>query len=117
MLFLTKRGGVVLGKIGCFACWQVRRIAVDTLTVRSENFATKADVSDIRTEMAELRGEIKTEIAKLRGELKAAMVESQQSILKAIDEKSRWKWGSVFIPLAVGVAGVLATLLAAHLSG
>ncbi|MGC6062905.1 hypothetical protein VU573_04585 [Enterobacter kobei] len=116
-MFLTKRGGVVLGKIGCFACWQVRRIAVDTLTVRSENFATKADVSDIRTEMAELRGEIKTEIAKLRGELKAAMVESQQSILKAIDEKSRWKWGSVFIPLAVGVAGVLATLLAAHLSG
>lgn len=140
---------------------KVIRNDLTTLMVRSENFATKADVSDIRTEiatlsgslrteiaeqggslrselaelsgslrselaqqggslrseMAELRGEIKTEMAALRGELKAAMVESQQSILKAIEEKSRWKLGTVFIPLVVGVAAVLATLFAAHLSG
>lgn len=96
---------------------KVIRNDLTTLMVRSENFSTKADVSDIRTEMAELRGELKTEMAALRGDLKAAMVESQQSILKAIEEKSRWKWGTVFIPLVVGVAGVLATLLAAHISG
>ncbi|MFN1130425.1 hypothetical protein ACJK9F_002976 [Lelliottia nimipressuralis] len=118
---------------------KVIRNDLTTLMVRSENFATKADISNIRTEiatlsgslrketaeqggalraeMAEIRGEIKTEMAALRGELKAAMVESQQSILKAIEEKSRWKWGTVFIPLVVGVAAVLATLFAAHLSG
>lgn len=117
---------------------KIIRNDLTTLMVRSENFAAKADISDIRTEIstlsgvlqteaaeqggslraeiAELRGELKTEMAVLRGELKAAMAESQQSIIKAIEEKSRWKWGTVFIPLVVGVAGVIATLLAAHLS-
>lgn len=107
---------------------KVIRNDLTTLMVRSESFATKADISDIRTEMAESRGsirqemaesrgELKAEMAALRGEIKAAMFETKQSILTAIDDKSRWKWGSVFIPLGVGILGALATLLVAHLSG
>lgn len=135
---------------------KVIRNDLTTLMVRSENFATKADVSDIRTEiatlsgslqivlaeqggslraeiadqggslraeMSEMRGDLRKEMADLRGEFKAAIIESQQIILDAVDKKfdkiaenTRWKWGTVFIPLAVGVAGVLATLLAARLS-
>ena len=122
---------------------KVIRNDLTKLMVRSEVFATKAEISDLRgeiktdmtslrgelktemaglrgeikTDMASLRGELKTEMAELRGELKAELVETKLSILNAIEEKSRWKWGSVFIPLGVGVMGVLATLLAAHFSG
>jgi len=45
-----------------------------TLTVRSESFATHADVANVRTEMTALRGELKEDIASLRGELKADIV-------------------------------------------
>ncbi|WP_125289088.1 hypothetical protein [Erwinia sp. 198] len=44
------------------------------LTVRSESFATHADVANIRTEMATMRGELKEEMASLRGELKGDIV-------------------------------------------
>lgn len=113
---------------------KVIRNDLTTLMVRSENFATKADISDIRTEMAESRGsikqemaaqrgEIKAEMAALRGELKTAILESQQFLLKEMEsrfdklaDKTRWKWSAVFIPLGVGIAGVLATLLASYLT-
>ncbi|EMP2223023.1 apolipoprotein A1/A4/E family protein [Enterobacter hormaechei] len=157
---------------------KVIRNDLTTLMVRSESFATKADISDIRTEMAEYRGsikqemaesrgsikqemaaqraeikeemaaqrgeikeemaahrgeikaemaahrgEIKAEMAALRGELKAAILESQQFLLKEMEsrfdklaDKTRWKWSAVFIPLGVGIAGVLATLLASYLT-
>lgn len=113
---------------------KVIRNDLTTLMVRSESFATKADISDIRTEMAESRGsikqemaaqrgEIKAEMAALRGELKTAILESQQVLLKEMEnrfdklsDKTRWKWSAVFIPLGVGVAGVLATLLASYLT-
>lgn len=113
---------------------KVIRGDLTTLTVRSENFSTKADVSDIRAEIAALSGSlrtefaahggaIRTEIADKNGALKAAILESQQAILKEIDikfeklaDKTRWKWSAVFIPLGVGVAGVLATLLASYLT-
>lgn len=86
---------------------KVIREDLTTLKVRSENFATKSDVSDIRIEMAELRGDLKSEMAALRGDLNTAIVESKQSILNAIAEKSRWKWGSIVIPLAAVVVGAI----------
>ncbi|QXZ18274.1 hypothetical protein [Lelliottia amnigena] len=52
---------------------KVIRNDLTTLMVRSENFATKADISDIRTEIAESRGSIKQEMAAQRGEIKAEM--------------------------------------------
>lgn len=81
------------------------KIELAKLSARAESFSTKSD------------------IAELKGELGLKIRDSQDLILsklderfRAIEEKARWKWGTVIIPLSVGIAGVLATILATHLS-
>ncbi|MDQ3757784.1 MAG: hypothetical protein M3394_08035 [Actinomycetota bacterium] len=47
---------------------ELRELAHELALVR-ESMATKADLADLRTEMAELRTEVRTEIAGLRSEM------------------------------------------------
>ena len=51
----------------------VIRQDVNTLTIRSENFATKVDIANLCTEMAAMRGEFKEDMAAMRGEFKEDM--------------------------------------------
>ncbi|WP_380181920.1 hypothetical protein [Kalamiella sp. sgz302252] len=51
----------------------VIRQDVNTLTIRSENFATKVDIANICTEMATMRGEFREEMTAMRGEFKKDM--------------------------------------------
>lgn len=81
------------------------RLELVKLSTRSESFVTKEN------------------LLSTKGELKDALQITQEAIIKKIDgrfkdieEKARWKWGTVVIPLSVGIAGVLATLLVAHFS-
>jgi hypothetical protein len=67
---------------------KVIREDLTTLTVRSESFATKADVADIRAEMAEMRGELRTEMAELRGELRSEMSKQYGEINTALSTQS-----------------------------
>lgn len=125
---------------------KVIRNDVTTLLVRSENVGTKVDISDIRIEIANLnggfrteitdkcgslrnemiglRGELATEKAELQSAFKTAITDSQTVILKELDtrfqrieDKSRWKWGSIVVPLVAALIGgalsALVTILTA----
>lgn len=63
-----------------------------TLTVRSESFATHADVANVRTEMTALRGELKEDIASLRGDLTGQIIASRgelrEELQKAINRQT-----------------------------
>jgi uncharacterized protein YdhG (YjbR/CyaY superfamily) len=48
------------------------------------DLATKADLAELRTEIAELRTELKMEMAELRTELKAEMAALRTELLKWI---------------------------------
>ncbi|WP_380198681.1 hypothetical protein [Klebsiella pneumoniae] len=81
------------------------------LTERSEQFVTKADLS-------ELKGELKSEISNTKSELKLGIVNVKSELIEAMDkrfdkleEKARWKWGSVVVPVAVGILSALITFL------
>ena len=52
------------------------------------HLATRSDVADVRTEIADLRGEVKAEIADLKGELKGM----------------KWTFGTLIAAAAVGLA-------------
>lgn len=71
---------------------RVIRNDLTTLMVRSESFATKADISDIRTEIAALRGELRTEMSTQGGELRIAMStqsgELRTELQKAINKQT-----------------------------
>jgi hypothetical protein len=66
---------------------KVIRNDLTTLMVRSESFATKADISEIRTEMATLRGELKAEMSAQSGELNTALA-TQSGNLKTELQKA-----------------------------
>lgn len=71
---------------------RVIRNDLTTLMVRSESFATKADISDIRTEIAALRGELRTEMSTQGGELRTVMStqsgELRTELQKAINKQT-----------------------------
>lgn len=84
------------------------------LTERSEQFATKAG-------LLELKGELKSEISNTKNELKLGIVNVKSELIEAMDkrfdkleEKARWKWGSVVVPVAVGILSALITFLVAE---
>lgn len=84
------------------------------LTERSEQFATKAG-------LLELKGELKSEISNTKNELKLGIANVKSELIEAMDkrfdkleEKARWKWGSVVVPVAVGILSALITFLVAE---
>lgn len=94
------------------------------LTERSEQFVTKADLAELKGELksdlSELRGELKSEISNTKSELKLGIVNVKSELIEAMDkrfdkleEKARWKWGSVVVPVAVGILSALITFLVA----
>lgn len=90
---------------------KVIRNDLTTIIARSDNFATKADITeinveitalrgelrteiakqggDIRTEMAKQGGDLSTEMAKLRGELKTEMAAMRGEVLAAVNESQQ----------------------------
>lgn len=77
-----------------------------------ENVATKSDISELRTEMAELRSELKTEMAELRSEIKEVRSELKTDIavLKSDMSDMFVKFSSLVIgaiTLATGILGFL----------
>ena len=90
------------------------------LTERSEQFTTKSDLSELK---GDLKSDIlshKSEISNTKSELKLDIVNVKSEFIAAIDkrfdkleEKARWKWGSVVVPVAVGILSALITFLVA----
>lgn len=85
------------------------KLNLATLTTRSENFATKADVIGIRVEMAELSGNLKQEIAEVRSELKSDMADIRTDFQKEMRTQTAWLCGIVIAAMGV-FAGVIALL-------
>ena len=90
------------------------------LTERSEQFVTKADLSELKGELeAEMLG-LRSEISNTKNELKLDIVNVKSEFITAMDtrfdkleDKARWKWGSVVVPVAVGILSALITFLVA----
>lgn len=90
------------------------------LTERSEQFVTKADLSELKGELkAEMLG-LKSEISNTKSELKLDIVNVKNEFIEALDkrfdkleDKARWKWGGVVVPVAVGILSALITFLVA----
>lgn len=94
------------------------------LTERSEQFVTKADLSelkgDLKSEIIGLKGDIKASVAEINLNTFKAIKESQESTLKVVqdrfdklDEIARWKWGNIIIPIVMGVFGAVVAYLVA----
>ncbi|WP_195322106.1 hypothetical protein [Klebsiella grimontii] len=94
------------------------------LTERSEQFVTKADLSelngDLKSEIIGLKGDIKASVAEINLYTFKAIKESQESTLKVVqdrfdklDEIARWKWGNIIIPIVMGVFGAVVAYLVA----
>ncbi len=89
--------------------------AVEGLTV-ARDVATKSDIAEVRTEIAELRTELKSdiaegraEIAEVRNELKADIAEMRTAIVQSEVRLVRW-----FLTIAgvmVAVLGFMIKLL------
>ncbi|HFR0339326.1 TPA: DUF1640 domain-containing protein [Klebsiella pneumoniae] len=90
------------------------------LTERSEQFVTKADLSelkgdlkadifDLRSGISNTKSELKLDIANLKSEFIAAI----DKRFDKLEDKARWKWGSVVVPVAVGILSALITFLVA----
>lgn len=81
-----------------------------TLTTRSESFATKSDVLEIREglrlEMAESRQALKSEMADLRQSLKVEMAEHRTELQKSFANQTWLLTGIVLSAMAVLVAVV-----------
>ena len=75
-----------------------------------DHLATKADIAEVRTELAELRAELKADAAELRAELKSdiAAVQNGQSEMKA--ELIKWMAGWTLGGMAAISAVVIAML-------
>lgn len=80
-----------------------------TLTTRSENFATKADVIGIRVEMAGLGGNLKQEITVVRCELKSDLADFRTDFQREMRTQTTWLCGAVITAMGV-FAGVIALL-------
>ncbi|EGC4607283.1 hypothetical protein H9J60_001459 [Escherichia coli] len=80
------------------------------LTTRSESFATKSDVLEIREglrlEMAESRQSLKSEMADLRQSLKVEMAEHRTELQKSFANQTWLLTGIVLSAMAVLVAVV-----------
>ncbi|EAA1522089.1 hypothetical protein ACK1W8_002194 [Salmonella enterica] len=102
------------------------------LSMRSEFFATKSDLAELkgelRSDLSQVKGEMKSDLAALETKLTVHMVQainnSQNAILQKIDdrftdiaEKTRWKWSGIIIPVgSVIVTAVVTFLIAKYVS-
>jgi F0F1-type ATP synthase membrane subunit b/b' len=75
LLFDTLRLSRTLRDKGHFTSEQAEALAEALGEASQGDLATKADLAELRTEIAELKTELKTEIAELRTELKAEIAE------------------------------------------
>lgn len=79
-----------------------------TLTTRSESFATKSDVLEIREglrlEMAESRQSLKSEMADLRQSLKVEMAEHRTELQKSFANQT-WLLTGIVLSAMVGACG------------
>lgn len=67
--------------------------------------ATKADVADLRADMAELRGDLRVEMAELRGDLRAEMAELKHDLTRSLGG-----WLFVSQGVLVAIVGLLVSL-------
>lgn len=81
---------------------RVGRLETDLarLDERSKSLATRIDI-------IELKSELRSDISNAKNEILTAI----DRRFDKLDDKARWKWGSVIIPVAVGLLGVAATLI------
>ncbi|EAM4335552.1 hypothetical protein LGG40_002909 [Salmonella enterica] len=90
------------------------------LSVRSESFATKSD-------LAELKGELRSEIASLETKLTVSMVQAISNLQNTmmakmdrrfdrVDDNTKWRWGSVIIPVGAVIISAVVTFWVAGLA-
>lgn len=91
------------------------------LSVRSESFATKSD-------LAELKSELKSDMSSLETRMMVNMMQainnSQNAIMEKmdrrfdrVDDNTKWKWSAIIIPVgSVILTAVVAFLIAKYVS-
>ena len=94
-----------------FAPPQAEAITDTIRAAFTDSVATKADIAELRTDMAELRAELKADMAELRTELKADMAELRTE-LKAVEMRGAERFEALYKHLWLGAAGMVATIAA-----
>ena len=82
-----------------------------TYEVAREIFATKADVADVRTEIAELRAEVRTGLAEVRTEVAEFRAEVKTDIAEMEIRITKWMVGTQIGGIAA-LAAVGAAIIA-----
>lgn len=100
------------------------KVSLATLAVRSENFATKSDLigmhTSLKSGLADTRSSLTSDISNLQRSVaviesnyasKSDLLDVQKTILDKLEDKRRWSWSGVVIPLAaIVVAAIMAAL-------
>jgi hypothetical protein len=94
-----ERAGFTREQVEALARWHETGIDLSHL-------ATKADLADVRTELAELRGDLGREIAAVRGDLGRDIAGARGEIATAKVDTIRWVVGVGVVQLAsvIGLA-------------
>lgn len=87
------------------------------LTIRSEYLATKADVT-------EGKSEIKCDIANLKVEFAEAMDKRFDKIMDEmnrrfdkVDDNTKWRWSGIIVPVCIAIFTAVVTVLAGKFVG
>ena len=64
-------------------------------SVDTSEFATKTDIADLKTDMAELKTDLKTDMAELKTDLKTDMADLKVEIKESQNTLIKWMVGSM----------------------
>ena len=105
-----------------FAPPQAEAITDTIRAAFSDSVATKADIAELRADMAALRTELKGDIAELRTELKGDMAELRTELkgdmaglrteIQAVELRMAERFEALYKHLWLGAVGIVATIAA-----
>ena len=101
-----------------FAPPQAEAITDTIRAALTDSVATKADIAELRADMAALRTELKGDIAELRTELKGDMAELRTDMaglrteIQAVELRMAERFEALYKHLWLGAVGIVATIAA-----
>ena len=108
--FDTLHAAKTLAQAG-FAPPQAEAITDTIRAAFTDSVATKADIAELRADMAALRTELKGDIAELRTELKGDMAGLRTEI-QAVELRMAERFEALYKHLWLGAVGIVATIAA-----
>ena len=115
--FDTLHAAKTLAQAG-FAPPQAEAITDTIRAAFTDSVATKADIAELRADMAALRTELKGDIAELRTELKGDMAELRTDMaglrteIQAVELRMAERFEALYKHLWLGAVGIVATIAA-----